>query len=187
VRRLFVLLVTLTLAACSRVGSGKHLALAGRLITIEQWQHPEGLAWAIADHKLTVYRMYDYLGRRDEIVFTRTISESDWQDILGAITAIPREYMGKHLDAFFSTGAPLLRITQSDDGTMSRKLSVEFAGFVPSWSTNVISVVSKIASPEAPITYTEAVRKYRLRWDPKGESSKFYSKSLDEYYGTKSE
>jgi hypothetical protein len=160
--RTFAILAFLTAVASLMAGPSGDFAKSGRILTIEQWHAPEGTAWAVLDRQIIVYRMFDYVNRKDELVATKAITAAQSKAIRDAIARLPKDAFGYCHTALLSTHAPMLRLGFRGDGALDLH-GIEVAGHFPTWIEDVVVLVSTASEPEAPISFRQAIYVYRER------------------------
>jgi hypothetical protein len=160
--RSFLAFISILVAGFAIAGPSGDFAKSGRILTIEQWGYPEGMAWAVLDRRIIVYRMSDIVNSKDQIVVVKPITAEQSQAIKEAIKNLPADALGFRFDALLSTDAPMLRLGFHDDGSLDSK-GIEASGLFPSWMEKVVTLVSGISKTEAPITFAETIRDYRKR------------------------
>ena len=92
-RLLVAVLSALTCGPIVAAPSGD-FAKSGRILTIEQWRSPGGIAWAVQDRQIVVYRMFDYVNRSDELVVVKPITAEQSNAIREAIKKLPTDAFG---------------------------------------------------------------------------------------------
>lgn len=180
--RTFAILAFLGAVASLTAGPSGDFAKSDRILTIEQWRAPEGIAWAVLDRHIVVYRMFDYVNRKDELVTTRPITAEQSKSIREAIARLPKDAFGYSHDALLSTGAPMLRLGLSGDGSLDCR-GIEVSGHFPVWIEEIVERVSTASQPEAPITFRQAISDYSERSNVGGYSPDIQKIDLRQRYG----
>ena len=160
--RIFTILTFLGAAVSLAAGPSGDFAKSGRLLTIEQWESPEGMAWAVLDRQIVIYRMSDYVNGKDRLVATKAITAKQSKAIKEAIARLPKDALGYCHEARLSTDAPMLRLGFRDDGALDPN-GIEVDGHFPAWIEEVVGLVSSAAQPEAPIAFRQVIVDYRER------------------------
>lgn len=180
-RLLVALLSALTCGPIAAAPSGD-FAKSGRVLTIEQWRSPGGIAWAVQDRQIVVYRMFDYVNSKDELVVVKPITTEQSKAIREALKKLPADAFGYCHDAYLSTDAPMLRLGFREDGALDSG-GIEVSGHFPLWIENVVSLVSAASQPEAPITFRQVISEYRARIDARSYSRDIQKIDLRRRYG----
>lgn len=160
--RVPIALAFLGVACTLAAGPSGDFAESGRILTIEQWRSPEGMAWAVQDRQIVVYRMFDYADGKDQLVATKPITVEQSKAIREAIERLPKDAFGYCHEAGLSTDAPMLRLGFRSDGAIDSH-GIEVNGHLPTWIEEVVWLVSSASPPEAPISFRQVISDYRER------------------------
>ena len=180
--RILVAIILLVVCGTVMAGPSGDFAKSGRILTIEQWRSPEGMAWAVQEHQIVVYRLFDYVNSKDQLVAIKPLTPEQSRAIKDAIERLPEDAFGYCHDAGLSTGAPMLRLGFRQDGTLDPR-GIEVSGHYPDWIKNVVDLVSSASQPEAPITFSRVISDYRARIEARSYSASIQKIDLRYRYG----
>lgn len=174
-------LLLLVVTYSSFGGPTGDFAKTGRILTIEQWHSPDGMAWAVQEKQIIIYKMSDCVNGKDVLIAVKPITSEQLKVIRDAILQLPKDAAGFVHDGSLSTHAPMLRLSFTGNGSLDDQ-RLEIFGYLPPWIEKLVSEVTAISRPEAPILFPEMIAEYRRNFDPKTFRPGVRKISIRRYY-----